>query len=261
MLGGELVQGGNLQQAHGAAHLAGQDFDGAIHASLATGHQAVKVSAADQGELRTLGNRSDDVRAIHDAGIHSHVQILADFAGNLGQQLERHRSAIQLATTVVGQDDSVHAQVGQLLGIRQVLHTLDDQLARPHLADGLQVLELDGGIHCGVQQLADGAASAGQGGELQRRGGQEVPPPPGARDGVDDGTQGDLRRDGEAVTGIAQTVTCHRGIHGEQQSVEASLSCALHQAVGDFALLHHVQLEPVAAVRVGLLHVLNAGGT
>ena len=56
-------------------------------------------------------------------------------------------------------------------------------------------------------------------------------------------------------------MTRNRGVDREHQGVEAGLGGALNQPVGDLAFPHHVQLEPVAAVRVRLLDVLNRSRT
>lgn len=52
MLGFQLGHVLHLQQLHGAEHLFGEDFDGAVHAAAATCHQPVQVGAPNQGELR-----------------------------------------------------------------------------------------------------------------------------------------------------------------------------------------------------------------
>jgi len=161
---------------------------------------------------------------------------------------------------VVGQQDAVDAQVDEALGVLHRLDTLDDDLARPHGADDLEVLVADGGVHGVVEQLAHGAAGGLQGGELQLGRGQEVEPPPRAGDRVEDGAGRDLGRDGEAVALVAQAGPGHGGVHGEHEGVEAGGRGALDQPVGDLALAHDVELEPVAPVGVGGLDVLDGGG-
>ena len=148
-------------------------------------------------------------------------------------------------------------RVGELRGILDVLHALDDELARPHAADHVEVVERDRRVHRRVEQLADGAAGRRQRGELERRGGQEVPPPPRARDRVDDRAERELRRDREPVALVAQSGAGDRGVDGEVQGVEAGRRGPPGELVRDLAVAHHVELEPVAAVRVGRLDVLD----
>src|SRR5699024_4159476 len=172
---------------HRAHHLLGQDLDGAVHARAAAGYEPVEVGATDQGEARAEGHGGHDVRAVHDAGVDADLGVGTDLARDLGQQMERDRGTIELAPAVVGQDDPVHAQVGERLGDLERLDPLDHELAGPYAADDLEVLEADGGIHRGVQQFAHGAAGRGQRGELEGGRGEEVEPPPGPRDCVQHG--------------------------------------------------------------------------
>src|SRR5699024_5022998 len=150
-----------------------------------------------------------------------------------GQQLERHRRTVELTAAVVGQHDRVDAEVGELLRVLERLHALDGELAGPHGADLGEVVEVDGRVHRRVEQLTDGSAGLRQGGELELRSGQEVPPPPRTGNRVEDRLRRQLRRDGEAVAGIAQTSTCHGGVDGEEQGVETGVLRSLDEAVGD----------------------------
>src|SRR5690606_38916880 len=72
--------------------------------------------------------------------------------------------------------------------------------------------------------------------------------------------QAQLRRDREAVAGIAQPGPRDRGVDREEERVVARPRGALDQAEGDLPLVHHVQLEPVPPQRVRGLHVLDRGG-
>ena len=56
----------------------------------AAGHQPVQVSAADHGEPGAEGYGRDDVGARGDPGIEVDLDILADLAGDVGKELERH---------------------------------------------------------------------------------------------------------------------------------------------------------------------------
>ena len=140
------------------------------------------------------------------------------------------------------------------------LDALDDDLARPQRADDVEVREADRRVHRGVEQLADGAAGRGQRGELELGSGQEVDPPPRPRDRAGDGAQGQLRRDGEPVALVAQPRARHRGVDGEEQGVEACGGGPAGEPVGDLPVPHDIELEPVAAGRVGGLDVLDRGG-
>ena len=131
MLGSEFVNRLNLQQLHGAADLLRKDLNGLSYASFAAGHEAVEVCATDEGELGAHRESCDDIGTVHDARVHSDVEVLAHLADNLGNEVEGHGSAIELSTAVVGQDDAVNTKVCELLGVFNVLNTLDHELAWP----------------------------------------------------------------------------------------------------------------------------------
>ena len=187
------------------------------------------------------------------------VASLADLAHHVRQQVERDRRAVELAAAVVGEDDAVDAEVDEALGVLDVLHALDHDLARPDLADDLEVLVADRRVHRGVEQLADRAAGRRQRRELELRGREEVVPPPRPRDGVDDRAEGQLRRDREAVALVAQARARDGGVDGEHERVEARGGRAAREPVRDLAVAHDVELEPVASVRVRRLDVLDRG--
>ena len=90
------------------------------------------------------------------------------------------------------------------LRVLDVLHALDHDLAGPEVADDSQVVVADGRVHRGVEHLPHRAAGGRQRRELELGRREEVVPPPGAGDRVDDRPDGELRRDREAVALIAQ---------------------------------------------------------
>ena len=54
-----------------------EDLDGAVDAVPAPGHQPVQVGAADQREVRAVGERGDDVLAGHDPGVEVDLEVAA----------------------------------------------------------------------------------------------------------------------------------------------------------------------------------------
>src|SRR5699024_3483399 len=75
---GEVGEAGGPEQLHGPLDLAGQDFDGPVHALPATGHQAVQVGPADQSEVGAHGDRCHDIGAVHDAGVEDDLRAAAE---------------------------------------------------------------------------------------------------------------------------------------------------------------------------------------
>ena len=259
MLGLKFGNVVHLKQLHGAAHLVGKNLDGPVHAAAATGHKPVQVGATDQSELRAQRHRGDNIGTVHNAGIDHHLGIHPYFTHYLREQVEGYGRTVQLTTAVVREQNAVYAQIGEFLRIFEVLHALNHDLAGPHFTDNLQVFIVDGGVHRVIQKLAHGAAGRGERGEFQLGRGQEVKPPPGARNRVQQGLHRQMRRNRETIALIAQASASNGCIHGEEERIESCLGGALYQSVGDFALAHDIQLEPEAAVRVCGAHILNAG--
>src|SRR5699024_11278403 len=136
---------------------------------------------------RTERVRYNDVCYTAGQYVQDDLNFIAHLARDQGHKVEGNRCPVKLPTAVVIHHDRVDPEIRKLLRVLERLDALDRELPRPHAADLGEVLDVDRGIHRGVEQLADGAAGLGQGGELELRGGEEVPPPPGARDRVDDG--------------------------------------------------------------------------
>src|SRR5665811_1371342 len=137
VFGVELVHGADAQQFHRPNDLALQDGDRTVDAIAATGHESIQVGTADERELGAHRDSRDDVGARHDAGVQMHLGVVADLAHDLGEQMERYGGAVELAASVVGQQDRVHTHRGKFLGIVDVLDALDDDLALPLLLDCL----------------------------------------------------------------------------------------------------------------------------
>src|SRR3546814_19868580 len=126
-------------------------------------------------------------------------------------------------------------------------------------SDLLEVVEADRRIHRRVEEVAHGAAGVGEGGELELGRREEVDPPPGARDRVEDGAERQLRRDGEAVALVAQARAGDRRVDGEHQRVEAGLTRVAPEVVGDLTLAHDVDRTSVVWGKSGAVRVVLGG--
>ena len=71
--------------------------------------------------------------------------------------MEWHGGAVELASAVVGQDDAVGTVVEDATGIVDGLKSLGDEVAGPHVADPVDVLEGEGGVEHAVDEFGDGA--------------------------------------------------------------------------------------------------------
>jgi len=143
VLGLEFFDARDFEQLHGAHDLVGENLDGAVDALASTGHEAVEVGTANERELGPERHRRYDIRTVHDAGVDHHLDVVADLASDLGQQVEGDGGAVELAATVVREQDAVNTKVGKALRVFKVLHSLDHDLAWPHVADDLEVVVVD----------------------------------------------------------------------------------------------------------------------
>src|SRR5205823_6957028 len=88
--------------------------------------------------------------------------------------------AVELTPAVVGHHDRVHAEPGDAARVVDGLDALDDQWPGPLAAQPLDVGELDRRVEHRVDDVGERVRPpAPERGELQRRGGEEVRPPPG----------------------------------------------------------------------------------
>lgn len=155
---------------------------------------SVEVDATDQGEPGAERDARHDVGARHDARVEVHLGVVADLVHDLRQQVEGDRRSIELPTAVIRECD----------GVIHVLHAFDDELAGPLLLNPLQIVVRHRGVEHRVEQFADRAVPARQARKGEPLGSQEVPPPLGAGDGVDNRADRERRRNREAVALVAQ---------------------------------------------------------
>ena len=141
------------------------------------------------------------------------------------------------------------------------LHALDDDLARPLVPDPGEVLvgRPSGRTSCRAaratvpdQRSSDANASGSVVRKLNHH--------PGRGIALSDRARRQGRRDRHAVALVAQPRARDRDVDGDQQRVEAGLGRPVDQRHRPVAVLPHVELEPVAAVRVRRRDVLDRGG-
>lgn len=97
------------------------------------------------------GDGRHDVGSGHDPGVEVDLGVFADFANDLGQQVEGNGRTIELAPAVVGEQDAVDSHIGESLRIVDVLHSFDDKFARPLFFDPREIFEGDRWIEHRVQ--------------------------------------------------------------------------------------------------------------
>ena len=207
-----------------------------------------------------MRDRGHDVLARHDPGVQVYLEAITDRTAYVGKDVERHRSTIQLPTTVVRQHDRVHPDLGQRLGVGDGLHALDRDLPRPLITDPRQILIRHRRVEHRVQQLRHRPRPRIQRRKRQRLGGQEVDPPRRPRDRARHRARSNRGRDRHAIAYVAQPRPRHRHVDRHHQRVETRLRSPIHQRHRAVAVLPHIQLEPVPTVRVRRRDLQRASG-
>ena len=158
---------------------------------------------------------------------------------------------------MVGERDRVDAHRREGPCVLDVLDALHDELARPLLLDPGEVLEGHRRVEHRVEELGDGPRPVAVGGEGERLGREKVEEPRRSCHKPGEGPPRELRWDHEPVALIAQTCACDGDVNGDDEGVVAGDGGALDERHRAFAVLPHVELEPVAPERVRGLYVLD----
>src|SRR5690625_7832141 len=99
----------------------------------------------------------DDISAIGDAGVQQDRRVVAEFSSNFWQQVEGDRGAIELAATVIRQQDAIDAGINHATSIFQCLNTFHYDLARPDLSNNLEVVLITGRVESACPHISDSA--------------------------------------------------------------------------------------------------------
>ena len=147
-------------QRHVAHDFRRQDADRMPHAGLARHRAGVVEGPPDEHELRAQRQRQQHVVAAAKAAVDHHRIVAAQRLDHARQHLHRRDRAVELATTVVRQDDAVGALLARLHGVALVEDALDHQLALPAPADQHEVLPVQVVARAEIAQHARTTGSA-----------------------------------------------------------------------------------------------------
>ena len=171
-----------------------------VDSGLAGGSEPVEVGAAGHAGVGSQRQRFDDVASAPNAAVADDLGTVADGFGDLRQQVEGGGSGVELATAVVRDRDRLDSGVGRDPGILHGLDALEDDGPAPLPAEPLDVLPGQARVELTrhvvgqgdrVGSVSDG--TAGDVGEDDRFGPEELPGPTRMNDPVEDGRQSQLR--------------------------------------------------------------------
>ena len=115
------------------------DLQRLAHARLAHRAQAVQESAADVGALGAECHGLQHVLPRADATVHVHFNVIAHRGHDGRQRFDAALRAVELAPTVVANDQSVGPAGHGQFGVFHILNALQDELAAPAFLDPFHV--------------------------------------------------------------------------------------------------------------------------
>src|SRR5690606_10991110 len=118
-------------QAHGALGFPAQGFEHPGDTLLATAGKAVQVGAAHHASAGPHGHRLDDLAAAANTTVDDDFNAITHRVGNLRHHIDGGRGAIQLAATVVGDDDGGGADIRCAHTVLHRQHALDGEWLAP----------------------------------------------------------------------------------------------------------------------------------
>lgn len=225
----QFVDLGGADQTHVHLHLILEELHGAFHAGLAVRRHGVQEGTANAHALGAEAEGFQHVGGTTDPAVDVDLDLvlpaaLAKDGHDLGEDFDGRAGKLELATAVVGEDDTLHAHLD---GAEDVLDALDTLEEDGHLGDGLEPGDVLPG-QSGVDEGGDGAS--------------------GALGAVDGATAASLHVGadvGELGAHVLLTTAELRGIDGDEETLAAAGFGVLDNALGDVAVLVHVELEPL----------------
>lgn len=243
--GVQFLNLGGADQTHVHLHLILEELHGAFHAGLAVRRHGVQEGTADTHALGAEAEGLQHVSGTTDPAVDVDLDLvlpaaLAEDGHDLGENFDGGAGELELTTTVVGQHDTLHAHFD---GAEDVLDALDALEQDGHIGDGLE----PGDVLPGQSGVDEGGDSAG-----------------GALGAVDRATAAGLHIGadvGELGAHVLLTTAELRGINGDEETLAAAGFGVLDNALGDVAVLVHVELKPLHLVALaGIDNLVEGAG-
>src|SRR5258706_2061481 len=125
---------------HDAVHLSLENLERTVGTRFASGSRAVQCGPSGHDHICPDRDGLHDIRTASRTTVDNDLETVAYGSANLRHQLEGSRRAIQVAAAVVRQDDSVQTVIGGDHCVFQTLQPFNQHVARPDVADTLDVV-------------------------------------------------------------------------------------------------------------------------
>mmetsp|Transcript_6784 Transcript_6784/g.12836 ORF Transcript_6784/g.12836 Transcript_6784/m.12836 type:complete len:254 (+) Transcript_6784:439-1200(+) len=160
----DLIDPCRAAQHHGRSELVLEQLKHPSDPLRAITSSRVDARAANQDGLRAEGDGLKDIGSASHPSIHKHLHLAlspALFEGlhDLGEGLDARSGVVELAASVVGDDDAVCAVLVGKDGILRALDSLDDDLHRRHFLQRGDVRPVEGRVD-EAREVIGGSTSA-----------------------------------------------------------------------------------------------------
>src|SRR6266436_2668826 len=130
------------QQTEGAFHVSPQDFKRAADASLASGGQAIGISAPTQNGAGSEAEGFDNVGAAANPAVHQDFGLTVHSGYDFGQGSQRSANAVELPSAMVGDDHRGGTFIDCASSVIPGENAFDGDRARPETAIHLRSFQV-----------------------------------------------------------------------------------------------------------------------
>src|SRR4029077_8654975 len=102
---------------HGAFQVGAEDGDGSVNARFSCGGETIGVGASEQDGARAHADCLDDVAAAAHASVHQDFDLAVHGLYNFRQNAQGCGNAVQLAASVIGDDNAGGSDIDRTAGI------------------------------------------------------------------------------------------------------------------------------------------------
>src|SRR5262245_13372050 len=136
----QIPERGRAQLLHRCPRFAAQDLEHALNASLTESTKAPQIGPADAHGAGPDGQRLDDVRSAPETAVDQDGHATGDGFDDVGQGIDGGPTPVLGAAAVIGDDDTIDANLGCELGVLRSEDALEHDLRGNAVAQPLDVV-------------------------------------------------------------------------------------------------------------------------
>ncbi len=247
-------------QGHGAFKFGGDQFEHRSRALRPFGGKPVQQRTPEKHALCPKGKRLGDVQSAAKAAVGKYRDAPIHRLEDSIQCADRRNRAVKLTAAVIGNDQSIDPRGARFCSVSRMQNPLDQQGPVPQPPQPGKTLPGQAALHLAAEQrrLQLQGVSAFLFGQIDESGhaaGHKTHQPGGMERQIEEGGRRRFERQAEAVADIPLAIPADRHVHREYKGPIAGQPSAPDHLLGNTALAHHVELQPIQR-RVRLCHGL-----